>query len=378
MRVAHFSDLHLGRRQFYRATKSGINQREADAALAFRAAVDDIVAAGPDLILCAGDVFHSVLPSNLARMEAARQFKRLAEAAPTLIIAGNHSTPKTIEQGSPVQLLADIPNVIVAAQEQRTWCSADKRVGVSMMPHAAVLSGQIPLRSGGDLEILLIHGATPGLHRPADLDGVGAPFDPSVAGAWAYVALGDYHVCRQVAPNAWYAGSLEFVSSNPWGEIKERGEKGWLLVTLDSGKSPVVAFRPVATRSHLDFPVIDGEGRSSAEVAALIPEIPFGAVVRQVVTGMSRLERRALQMHPVVRSGRLAALHFNLDARIQLRTSQDINAPLILEPREAWEEEQDREAHYLEPHEYPETGPFPSPVEFNATTDPYLLSTRQP
>ena len=41
------------------------------------------------------------------------------------------------------------------------------------------------------------------------------------AARWDYVALGHYHVCHEVAANAWYSGSLEHVSPNAWGELKD-------------------------------------------------------------------------------------------------------------------------------------------------------------
>jgi DNA repair exonuclease SbcCD nuclease subunit len=59
MRLVHLSDLHLGFRQYQRLTPTGVNQREADVALAFRRAVDRTVELRPDLVLVAGDVFHT-------------------------------------------------------------------------------------------------------------------------------------------------------------------------------------------------------------------------------------------------------------------------------------------------------------------------------
>ena len=66
MRLAHLADLHLGFRQFHRQTPQGTNQREEDVAAAFRVALDDVIAARPDLVLLAGDLFHSVRPTNPA------------------------------------------------------------------------------------------------------------------------------------------------------------------------------------------------------------------------------------------------------------------------------------------------------------------------
>ena len=40
MKVIHFADIHLGYRQYQRQTPAGINQREADIAIAFRKTID--------------------------------------------------------------------------------------------------------------------------------------------------------------------------------------------------------------------------------------------------------------------------------------------------------------------------------------------------
>jgi len=66
MRIAHLADLHLGFRQFQRLDASGVNQREADVAGAFRRAIDAVIDRRPDAVLIAGDLFHSVRPTNRA------------------------------------------------------------------------------------------------------------------------------------------------------------------------------------------------------------------------------------------------------------------------------------------------------------------------
>ena len=66
MKIAHLADLHLGYRAYHRITSRGVNQREADVAEAFRRAVARVVEARPDLVLVAGDIFHTVRPTNTA------------------------------------------------------------------------------------------------------------------------------------------------------------------------------------------------------------------------------------------------------------------------------------------------------------------------
>lgn len=387
IRIAHFADVHLGRRQFYRFNQHGINIREADTARAFRHAVKGIEAAQPDLIVCSGDLFHSILPTNVARLEAARAFKRLAAIAPTFLASGNHSTPRTIETGSPVSLLAEsVPDLTVAVHDPVTWVRPDGQASVCLLPHAAVLHGEQPKCPGTPCDILVIHGATPGLHSPDDSqETISHPWNPETAGGWRYVALGDYHVVHQVAANAWYAGSLEYVSSDPWSELKaEAGRgKGWILVTLEPGQAPLVEFQPVPTRVHRDFPVIDGQGRSSAEVAAMLPPFEEGAVVRQLVTGLARKDRRELQGCEQFKAASLRALNFRLDCRTEKRIPLPINLamdaddPCLAAEREPWEIEQDRASHYWEPSEYDDAEPLPTTAQFNAIADPYHIDERK-
>ena len=120
MKLAHIADPHLGVRQYHRQTAAGINQREADVANAFRAAVDGVIEARPDAVLIAGDLFHSVRPTNAAIVFAFREFQRLREAlpaAPIVLIAGNHDTPRSAETGSILRLFAEL-GVDVAVDER--------------------------------------------------------------------------------------------------------------------------------------------------------------------------------------------------------------------------------------------------------------------
>jgi hypothetical protein len=156
---------------------------------------------------------------------------------------------------------------------------------------------------------------------------------------WSYVALGHYHVQHEVSvvPPIWYAGALDYVSPNPWGELADEARlgvpgKGWLLADLERGvvqRMPVALARPV-----YDLPWLDGSGRSPAEVdraiGDLLAEIPGGladAIVRLVVTEIPRHIVRELD-HAAIRAAKAAALHFQLDfRRPELDRSIGIGAP---------------------------------------------------
>jgi DNA repair exonuclease SbcCD nuclease subunit len=103
VKLAHIADPHLGIRQYHRQTSAGINQREADVAQAFRAAIDGVIAARPDAVVIAGDLFHSVRPNNSAIVFAFRQLQRLREAlpnAPVVLIARPQHFCRTSGGGS--------------------------------------------------------------------------------------------------------------------------------------------------------------------------------------------------------------------------------------------------------------------------------------
>ena len=87
MKLAHLADLHLGFRQYYRQTTSGINQREADVAQSFTRAIDGVLEAEPDVVVFAGDLFHSVRPTNAAILHAFNQLQRLRAGLPDAPIA---------------------------------------------------------------------------------------------------------------------------------------------------------------------------------------------------------------------------------------------------------------------------------------------------
>jgi DNA repair exonuclease SbcCD nuclease subunit len=333
VRIAHLADTHLGIREEHRQTAGGFNQREADVANAFRSAVDGVIEARPDVVVVAGDLFHSVRPGNAAIIFAFRQFQRLRSAlpdAPIILIAGNHDTPRSAETGS-IFGLFDGMGIDVAAQDARRFDYPQLDLSVLAVPHQALVGSERPaLRAAGGAryQVLVLHGDIEGVIPvvPGVEEYGGAVVTPDELGAdqWSWVALGHYHVQREVAPHSWYAGALDYVSSNPWGELREEAEhgvtgKGWLLVDLAAG---TVTRRPIdPPRRFLDLEPVAGRGMGPAEldqiIAARLDAAPGGlrdSVVRLVVRDVPRHVARALD-HTALRGFRSQALHLQLDIR---------------------------------------------------------------
>jgi DNA repair exonuclease SbcCD nuclease subunit len=333
VKLAHIADPHLGIRQYHRLTASGINQREADVAQAFRAAVDGVLEARPDAVVVAGDLFHSVRPTNAAIVFAFRQFQRLREAlpeAPIVLIAGNHDTPRSTETGSILRLFEEL-GVDVAVDEARRLVYPALDLAVLAVPHQALVSGARPsLRPEGAERhrVMVLHGEVEGVfpadRSAAEYGGALLGLEEIAPAEWSYVALGHYHVQHEVAPRVCYAGSLEYVSPNLWGELVEEAKhgspgKGWLLADLERGtteRRSIPLVRPI-----LDLEPIEAEGLSPAAVNGLIAEragaIPGGVhdkIVRLRVWNIPRHVGRELD-HSAIRALKSAALHFHLDLR---------------------------------------------------------------
>jgi DNA repair protein SbcD/Mre11 len=333
VRLAHLADPHLGVRQYHRQTSSGINQREADVARAFRLAVDGVIAARPDAILLAGDLFHSVRPTNAAIVFAFKQFQRLREAlpaAPIVLVAGNHDTPRSAETGSILRLFEEL-GVDVAVDEARRLDYPALDLSVLAVPHHALVgSGRPELRPEGGARhhVMVLHGEIEGVlptqRHTVEYGGALVGLRELAVEEWGYIALGHYHVLHEVAPHTWYSGSLEYVGSNIWGELTDEAEqgirgKGWLLADIDRGtvtREPVPASRPI-----IDLEPIRGDGLGSEALDKLIQDrlhaVPGGVadrIVRLRVYDVPRHVARELD-HAAIREWKAEALHFHLDIR---------------------------------------------------------------
>jgi exonuclease SbcD len=333
VKLAHIADPHLGIRQYHRQTPAGINQREADIAHAFRIAVEGVIEARPDAVVVAGDLFHSVRPTNAAIVFAFRQFQRLREAlpeAPIVLIAGNHDTPRSTETGSILRLFEEL-GVDVATDEARRLVYPALDLSVLAVPHQALVGGARPsLRPDGPERhrVLVLHGEVEGVfpfdRSAAEYGGALLGLQELAPAEWSYVALGHYHVQHEVAPRVWYAGSLEYVSPNVWGELIDEADhglsgKGWLLADLE--RNTVERREVPLARAILDLEPVEAEGLAATAVSALIAErvraVPGGVedrIVRLRVWNIPRHVARELD-HAGIRALKSAALHFQLDLR---------------------------------------------------------------
>jgi DNA repair protein SbcD/Mre11 len=331
LRLVHLSDLHLGYRQYQRLTPGGINQREADVARSFRSAVDRIIALQPDLVLVAGDVFHSVRPSNPAILHAFAEFSRLVRGLPgaiVVVVAGNHDTPRSAETGCILRLFVPL-GVHVVDDKARRLHFPERDLSILAVPDLPGLERPAFVPAPGvRYNVLLLHGEVAGVLPPAmaGSDRAALEIQPAElrAPTWSYVALGHYHVYQKIAANAFYSGGLDYASTNPWSELQEERRsgitgKGFIEQDLATGKH---LFHPIpASRALVDLPSIDARDMEPADIDAAVrravEECEGGIedrIVRLVVYNIPRHVARELD-HRAIREFKRRALNFMLDPR---------------------------------------------------------------
>ena len=89
MKIGHIADIHLGYKQSNAPIKDGLNEREADGYKAFETVIIELNKK-TDIIIIAGDLFHSPNPSNYC-INKAQEILSLTKK-PVYIISGNHDT----------------------------------------------------------------------------------------------------------------------------------------------------------------------------------------------------------------------------------------------------------------------------------------------
>jgi DNA repair protein SbcD/Mre11 len=330
VRIVHLADLHLGFRQYQRLTPGGINQREADVARTFEAAIDRIIELAPDLVLFAGDIFHAVRPSNPAILHAFIHFSRLMQALPAsrvVMVAGNHDTPRSAETGSILQLFARLGIDVVEREPLRVEIP-ELDVSVLAVPDAPGMLPRFEPDPRFKHNVLLFHGEVEGV-----IPAVGATPERAArivtlrdlnAAAFDYCALGHYHVHRQVAENAWYAGAIDYTSTHVWTELNEERAmrldgKSFIEWHVESKTMLQRFLKPL--RSFVDLPPISADGLTVAELderirttVELAPQGIDDKVVRLRLHDVPAHLARELD-HRAIREFKRRALNFFLDVR---------------------------------------------------------------
>ncbi len=272
MKIAHLSDLHLG---------YGTGGRAADVLRVFDAALEDVAEIGVDVVAIAGDVFDhpNVTASPLASFS--RSVDKLARALPGVVVAvvaGARDAPLDPQGHGPLAVIGAHGAVEAAVGGVRRLDVGGGELGVTLVPHPAVVASR-PLGVAPDgrarWNVLVAYASAdppPGSESGAgEGDRARADVHEIDLAGWDYVALGSRHAWGQVAPRAWYSGSLERVGADPWAEAGT--EKGFLVADLEAG---TVEHRPAPARAAVSLAPVEATGGGTATVARRLSEALAG------------------------------------------------------------------------------------------------------
>lgn len=238
MKIVHFSDTHLGYNDLDILDENNVNQREADFYDAFTQVVEQIKEIKPDYIIHTGDLFHRASPSNRAITFALEKIREISSLdIPFVLIAGNHSTPRTNLSSPILKIFENYKNIYVSYNQKYKKIEFDDIV-FHTLPHMndeTIAQNQIELCEQNIDEnrknIMMLHCS------------VGAWYLMQEFGEWVYptskeyifekmdyVALGHWHGFGNVGKheNVYYSGSTERTSLND-----KRNSKGFVVVTLE-------------------------------------------------------------------------------------------------------------------------------------------------
>lgn len=278
IRIAHITDTHLGFRALGKnEPATGRNQRTVDFEHALERAIDDILQRDVDAIIHAGDVFHHTRPTWQTLRHFIQQFRRLEKAGiPTLVIAGNHDTPRIRTGGSAFSVLElALPDIRFVAEYEDVHEIAlfgDLNLHVQAIPHGALTNDNpvVPQVAPGRRNILMCHGMVPGILDP----GISAEPGEQILNTalltpdFDYIALGHYHLHLEAVNKGWYAGSTERTG---WGD--REATPGYCIVELDApGDRPRVEHIDLPARPMIDLKPVYGEGLRGNDIAVKVLE----------------------------------------------------------------------------------------------------------
>lgn len=238
MKLIHFSDTHLGFNDLDVINDIGINQREADFYDAFTQVIDAILLEKPDYVIHTGDLFHRPHPSNRAISFALSELKRLSIAKiPTIIIAGNHSTPRT-RTASPILLALRTLDYVYPVFEEAYEKVEFEDIVFHCIPHIndetenlkAIEHCESSIVTG-KRNIMMLHCSVGQKYIMEEYgERVYSHDKETLFSQMDYVALGHWHGFGKVGnhSNVYYAGSTERTSS-----ADVRIDKGYVHIELD-------------------------------------------------------------------------------------------------------------------------------------------------
>lgn len=339
VRLAHFSDTHLGYQAYSATAVSGFNQRAVDIVAAFVNNIRDIIESDPPLVIHSGDVADKSRVDVAFLITMQKWFSEITKIRPDgtrrqlVIISGNHDQPRDLLEPCFLELFSqNMPGVHVVTSEfkQLGWDDfvdpdeALRDVVVSCLPHnqLRVVDFDVVSPVAGKINILTSHGVAGGSSLYMQSLGREYPVPTDVlARDWDYVALGHWHKPGPImlTPGAtgskvWYAGSTENMG---YGDARVEGEgRGWLDVNVVPGKLPEVTRKLIRIREMIRLGVVDAKQKDHKDIVnECVDRIRAadisGSIVSQTIVNVDK-DIWPLVDTQTIRKAASAAMHYEI------------------------------------------------------------------
>jgi DNA repair protein SbcD/Mre11 len=279
MRILHTADNHIGETDYQRIdSQTGLNARGIDFLSSFKNVADLAISQKVDVLLIAGDFFTKVNPHPRYILEVIRKLKQVTKSGiTTLIITGNHETPRIATTLNPLLMLGEIDGVRVVLEPSTVPIDGYDFVCVPAPPNFDEMKNlfgpmltQAMKDSKSNRRILVTHiplGQAITSSEQTLESFVGDTVDVNqIPAKFDYVALGHIHKFQKVPHDSmpiYYPGSSE---KHEFGE--EGDEKYAILVEF--GASAQVSPIKLSTRHMVTIVDADCRGLSAARISKLV------------------------------------------------------------------------------------------------------------
>lgn len=324
--IAHLSDLHLGYSSSNcKLNPQGVRWREADGYMAWIREIKDIINDGTiDVVLIAGDVFHTPTPSILAVKQAQKGVRILANAGiPVVILTGNHDTSDVRSELAATALLNDPDHGVYSHYEPYATYDVNDDVRLHLISHhlykeqASTWDKVKP--TNGKINIFSTHGSMIdpltklAMHTDASPREVIIPDEIVNNPGWDYRLLGHIHERGFVGSSDDGKSDTSHLKTYYNGSLIRRGfsdgetplGRGWTKWTVQPDGLLLPEFHTVAQRPQEDLPVINALDLSAADITDIaydhvsnaVEDIksPFTApILRQRVVNITPEKRKAV------------------------------------------------------------------------------------
>ena len=329
--IAHLSDLHLGYSSGRKKIdENGYNVRENDGYVAFNEAIDQIIEEKVNMVLIAGDFFHSPRPKNHTLLIAQDSLRRLAEAGiEVYILAGNHDATDIRAEIPSSRLLNEPANGIYSYSDPYVVKEVHPGVFIHFISHHAFVNQEETMDNiklvDDSVNILASHGSCYDTNIGAILKTPNEPREVIIPQAimdmpWDYTLLGHIHERNWVGSEdgetdtsgrkQFYNGSL---LRRGFADKACKNGRGWTKWIINEDKSIDYEMFTIHEREQLDMEPINVKDKKTKDVEAEIikqlksidkyMENKYGEItldnspiVRQTIVGVSAITRLSLNL----------------------------------------------------------------------------------